>query len=583
VSGAAAFSLAAAILLAGMAVVKEMVSANSGAAGPLVPGAALCVWGAVQVCSGRSVSPSETAGAALLLAAFLVVLVSWACLGSGSGTARRLAGAVLATCLAQAVFAAVQWSRDPTRLYDHTSELVTTPFGSYVNHNHFAGLMEMGALLAAGMACGSLRQKGLRAGSVVLAGLALGLLVAHLASRSRGGLVALLGGSLCLIVAWLCSSGGRRHRVGRRLLAALLGAGVVVGLGLSVVPQGTRQHLGTTLRGLETSSGTYRLDVARWTLQLALSQPISGSGLGAFSDALPPFKRGYGGVRVVHAENDVLEFAAEGGLVGLALMGWLAVLLCRRVVGGLRHEPDGVLWGIRLGAVGAVGALLTHSLLDFNLRIPANALVFCSLLGLACAGREPGSVRRPWLRWPTMALLALLAVVAGWRAWGAWELERALRDSSPEARVAALGRTLSWHPYLADGWRARGLAWRDLARRVGGFEGRRLERARRDLERAVALRPQWAEVWADLGWTHYLAGDATAAERALDRARDLDPTHLSIGAARGQFYATAGREEAAIEEIRRLREMNPQWPVQAARAMARRWTEDPELLARVAE
>jgi hypothetical protein len=35
-----------------------------------------------------------------------------------------------------------------------------------------------------------------------------------------------------------------------------------------------------------------------------------------------------------------------------------------------------------LGCVGGIVAILLHSLVDFNLYIPANALVFASLLGL---------------------------------------------------------------------------------------------------------------------------------------------------------------------------------------------------------
>ena len=84
----------------------------------------------------------------------------------------------------------------PTASTAAQSPFVTAPFGSYVNHNHFAGLVEMGGggwrwALAVGR-----RAPGRRAAprSLALGGLALGLAAAHLASRSRGGLLALGAG-----------------------------------------------------------------------------------------------------------------------------------------------------------------------------------------------------------------------------------------------------------------------------------------------------------------------------------------------------------------------------------------------------
>ena len=64
------------------------------------------------------------------------------------------------------------------------------------------------------------------------------------------------------------------------------------------------------------------------------------------------------------------------------------------------------------------------------------------------------------------------------------------------------------HPRLAEAWRARGLAWRDLARPGSGVRATRLARAERDFASAVRLRPNWAEAWADLGWTRFARGEA---------------------------------------------------------------------------
>jgi Flp pilus assembly protein TadD len=134
-------------------------------------------------------------------------------------------------------------------------------------------------------------------------------------------------------------------------------------------------------------------------------------------------------------------------------------------------------------------------------------------------------------------LLLLLSAVSGWRATGALRFEHALGDEDPQMRVAALDPVLRRHPYLADAYRARGLAWRHLAVGRSEFAPTRLDRAERDLSRAVRLRPAWGEAWADLAWTRLLRGDRAAARDAMDRAASLDRTHPYIAQARAEMLA----------------------------------------------
>jgi Flp pilus assembly protein TadD len=127
--------------------------------------------------------------------------------------------------------------------------------------------------------------------------------------------------------------------------------------------------------------------------------------------------------------------------------------------------------------------------------------------------------------------------VAGWRAAGAVALDRALGDGDPQMRVAALDGVLRRHPYLAEGYRARALAWRDLALGRREFAFSRLERAERDGSAAVRLRPAWGEAWADLAWTRWMRGELSGARAAMDRAASLDPTHPHIARSRADLLA----------------------------------------------
>jgi tetratricopeptide (TPR) repeat protein len=166
------------------------------------------------------------------------------------------------------------------------------------------------------------------------------------------------------------------------------------------------------------------------------------------------------------------------------------------------------------------------------------------LLGLAGSPRDPAP-RLGARALPSAAalVLVLLGAAAAWRAAGAVAFERALRDRDPQMRVGALDRVLGRHPYLAEGYRARGLAWRELAIGRVGFAPLRLDRAERDLSTALRLRPVWGEAWADLAWTRWMRGDVPGAREAMQRAVALDRTHPHLASSRAELLARIERAD----------------------------------------
>jgi len=88
---------------------------------------------------------------------------------------------------------------------------------------------------------------------------------------------------------------------------------------------------------------------------------------------------------VNHAHNDYLEVASDLGIPAAALFfgstGALLVRVARKAVSSeVSFER-----AMALGCLGSIAAILLHSLTDFNLYIPANALVFSLILGLAAS------------------------------------------------------------------------------------------------------------------------------------------------------------------------------------------------------
>jgi O-antigen ligase len=536
----------------------------------VVPVLCLGAWAFVQAARGIGGSPIATLESGLVLAGDLAVIIVFATLACEKGMAMRLAVVVIALCGAQTAFGIVQHSLDPVRLYGSTSEYIASPYGSYHNHNHFAGLIEMGALLAAGLALGRAKKaETIDPGTLVLGGASLALAGAVVASRSRGGVLALAGGAAFLVPLWFWAERGRDR--GRAMMAAGFVGLLVLGFGWAAVPAATRAHVTDLLSGPTDASGQYRVSTYEATLRLAAQHPLVGAGLGTFADAVGPLRQGQGTIRVAHADSDVLEFVAEAGVIGLGLLGWV-------VWGGLsgfrlcmREGRDPLRKGLAVGALAAIVALFIHSFVDFNLRVPANAILFSALAGLASASRARSTFRVfPRPRW-VACVCVVLSCAALWRCAGALEYARIQGLGDPHRRLAALTSTVRMHPYLASAWRLRGLTWSELAKGDPVIARLRLESARDDAEKSISLRPLWPEAWIDLGWARLALGDKDGGRAAMDRSMALDPSRVSIGLARVEFFARIGDSDAVLQELLRIHQRNGRdWSLASAEQVALR-------------
>ena len=537
----------------------------------------------IQVVLRQTTAPILTLEAAIVGFAFAMV---WASVDSrtastSTNTSKRLALALLLVCVSESAFAAVQWSTDRSALFGQRSGLQTMPFGSYVNHNNFAGLVSLGVPLAVAMAVGDLRRSGkLSPWGLGLLGTACGLAITVFASGSRGGAIALVLG--LMILALIAGSFRRkgaddgRHRSWLGPFA--IGLAILV-VAVLAVPTSTRSRLASFF---ETSGSTsYRLDIAGASLRAFVGRPLLGSGLGAFGDAVAPFKTRHGDVRSNRAEADLLEFMVEGGVVLILIL----LLFARFAWKSARHElihgrSRSGKW-LRAGALASCATMLIHSLFDFGFRIPANALAFAVLLGIATASSEGTRPAAAWTRRAFIAFMALSTLACVYRSVGAARERGALARTSPESRLAALEDVVNSHPYLDGARRQRGLAWLALAYSRGQYDAARLQRAHDDLQAVVKLRPRWGEARTDLGWVKYYQGNLGEAREEMKEAVQLDPTHMGIGLAYAQVLAWTGETTRAVEELARLRRTNPSWPQANARDLAASWTQDASILANI--
>ena len=352
--------------------------------------------------------------------------------------------------------------------------------GSLRNPNHYATLLALTLAPAVGL----LHRTRLDRSTVDRWLAWLGLLLwpfALMASRSRGGALAALGGGL---VVWLGVRGWR----GRHRLRGVWGGLALATLG-SVVVVGAIARPRFELWGLERRLLLYG-DVVRWITEA----PWWGHGLGLFRWRFRPHQSFELAERYDHAHNEYLEWAAEVGvplalLLILALVAWWSTT-ARRV----REASDR---GLRLGALLALSTVALHALLDFGTRIPLNLLLLGVLLGATLGAQGPTPRRRASVRDGAVLrrvlwALALVVLGAGMVETGRTRLALGFAslasvegdgEEEPEAAIRRLERGLAWHPDLPSLHLRLGLLYREAP------EVRSPKQARSHLERAIELNP----------------------------------------------------------------------------------------------
>ena len=241
------------------------------------------------------------------------------------------------------------------------------PFGPYVNRNHFAGFVEL--TLPTGLAMMAFR--GLKRDIFPLAILLTVVPVtALMLSASRGGII---GFSLEIVVLVLLARSRKAWQGQRATVAAivaLVAVGAVAWVGIS---RAVERFSETSIHDVTLGR---RASMFRGAAHIFRDHPIKGTGLGTMIDVFPAYEPAYDGKLIDHVHDDYIEGLAETGLLGGicgALFLWVLYQEARK---NFAAEQGHLSRAIHAGAIMAVSGLLLHSFVDFNLQIPANALLF---------------------------------------------------------------------------------------------------------------------------------------------------------------------------------------------------------------
>ena len=208
------------------------------------------------------------------------------------------------------------------------------------------------------------------------------LLAALILSLSRGGWFGGIMGLGFMTVAIMVD----RHFKKKKLVLALSGGIMAVAfIVLSTTPV-VERIITLTERNPEVNMYS-RLVGWRGVVKMINDHPLVGTGPGTFASVYTQYQPPGLAKRRYYAHNDYLHFISEVGLVLSVAMVWMIIALYRKGFEKLKN-PSRLVRGTTLGAMAGITAILVHSFGDFNLNIPANAILFTVLVALA-AGPVP--------------------------------------------------------------------------------------------------------------------------------------------------------------------------------------------------
>lgn len=325
----------------------------------------------------------------------------------------RIAALIAALGTLLALGAIIQRAAFAGKVYGFWQPLMAgTPFGPFLNRNHFAGWMLMALPLTVGLFCGLVARSMLGAGSgcrvpgrdsqrdsrvgmswrsrllwfsspaasrVILVGFAIvAMALSLILSMSRLGLCGFA--TALLLAGWfvLRNRVTRTHRAvaGAYLLLLVVGSGASLRVGLD------QSIARFTDPGARDLGG--RLPIWADTARIIRDFPLGGTGLNTYGTATLFYQTTLPDEHLREAHNDYLQLAAEGGLLlGIPIAAALA-LFVREVYQRFRDASDEVtVYWIRTGAVTGLVAVALQSIGEFSLQMPGNAALFAVLCAIA--------------------------------------------------------------------------------------------------------------------------------------------------------------------------------------------------------
>ncbi len=463
----------------------------------------------------------------------------------GPETLKRIVRVMVFLAMAISAYAIYQYVTGDNRVWHFINPYSNRGSGTFINPNHLAGFLEL--LLPAGLAqllIGRNRKPVL----TILMGYALLIMSAGLAvSFSRGGWLAT---ALALAVLFGVLVFQRRFR-----WPAVAVLTVLLLLGAAFFSQNlfSQSRLARLFERGKLDTGL-RTQLWRPALEMWQENVCFGVGPAHFDYRFRMYRPAIVQARPDRVHNDYVNTLTDWGLVGTGLVAAAWVLAGAGVIrtwrgltrGGHSSLQSSDRLALVLGASCGLLAILVHSMSDYNMHIPANALlVVVWLAGLSSQIRYVS--HRAWVTSPLLVRGAgsvALVACAGYLLWqgqiGAREyvwLDRARRaESNSDEQVQARLAAFEVDPMNFDTAYDIGEAYR-LRSWLGGADYvAQAETALEWFGRSIRLNPH--DPYAPLRYGMCLdwLGRSEEAEGYYNRADELDPRGSYTAAHVGWHY-----------------------------------------------
>jgi O-antigen ligase len=347
-----------------------------------------------------SIAPEATVTALALYVAFGAMMLGVARTVSATGP-RRIAALIAGLGVLLALVGIIQRPVYDGRIYGFWTPLMQgSPFGPFVNKNHFAGWMLMALPLSFGLLCASCARamdesatnwrhriiwlSSPEANRVLLLGAAAAVMTLSLVlTMSRSGMLA-FAVSIATTGCWAIQRMPGRSR--RLVVAGYFACLVVFVVGWAGV-----DVVAARFESADPATVNERLPIWRDTWHIIHDFWMTGSGLNTYGVATLFYQTSMPGFHLREAHNEYLQLAAEGGL----LLGIPVVCTMVTIARDIRRrfaDSQGSSYWIRLGAVTGLIAIALQSTVEFSLQMPGNSALCAVLCGIALH-RDPRSSR----------------------------------------------------------------------------------------------------------------------------------------------------------------------------------------------
>ncbi len=290
--------------------------------------------------------------------------------------------------------------------------------GFYLSGNHLVWLLNTTGIVALSLGCWG--RWGAKA-KVVTFYVALMSFGGAILTLSRGGAIALAAGfTVFFLLSGFTLAVGARDR---RVVAIMLVLGAAAAT-VSVVALLYDKSFLVRDRFQELLDDGYRPGVFAAALRQWQLEPLLGTGAGTFVYYGRIFRETPAFSDDIFAHNDWLQLGADFGLPAIGLLVLLILLHLRAGLTGLAQvlrqrmainsRPQSHAAALQIGALCVVAMYVAHSFLDFNMQVPANALLAAALLGILANCGVEKDIRKPhWMRGLARYGGGIVAVLAG--------------------------------------------------------------------------------------------------------------------------------------------------------------------------